>query len=191
MWYTGQRKWLTESGLWFLVVPDRLRMAPFCLLAHFFRTQVTKLIFFLNWKPYFPLEQRPSMRSDARSSSARAQGISPRALLKRPVLRRRTASGLALRRQRRNSVLRFCCATRGALSDAPVCVTSAPSREAALGRWQAPGGSRSSTTEDGDERRRRGGGSGSSARSPGNRAGHDPGLGGGGAAPTVRVLLRL
>lgn len=87
--------------------------------------------------------------------------------------------------------MRICWATRGALSDAHECVTSAPSREAALGRWQVPGGSRSSTTKDGDERRRRGGGSSSSARSPGDRAGHDPGLGGGGAAPTVRVLLRL
>lgn len=70
-------------------------------------------------------------------------------------------------------------------------VTSALSREAALGRWQAPEGSRSSTTEDGDERRRRDGGSGASARGPGAGGGHDPGLGGGGAAPPVRVLFRL
>lgn len=75
--------------------------------------------------------------------------------------------------------------------DATGYVTSAPSREAALGRWQAPGGSRSSTTEDGDERRRRGGGSGAGARGLGDRGGHDPGLGGGGAAAAVCVLFCL
>lgn len=75
--------------------------------------------------------------------------------------------------------------------DATYYVTSAPSREAALSRWQAPGGSRSSTTEDGDERRRRGGGSSAGTRGSGDRGRHDPGLGGGGAAPAVRVLFRL
>lgn len=60
VWYTGQRKWLTESGLWFLVVPDRLRMAPFRLLAHFFRTQVTKLIFFLKLETTLPLRTAPA-----------------------------------------------------------------------------------------------------------------------------------
>lgn len=173
--------------------------------GHYIRdAQSTPLPWSCHLKPSaqltFPGYRETGAPTFGNSASAQARRLArPRPLPKLRVLRRRGA--LAPPRARRTPALRakgdrprasrILAGDCVAHFDATGYVTSAPSREAALGRWQAPGGSRSSTTEDGDERRRRGSGSGAGARGLGDRGGHDPGLGGGCAAAAVRVLFRL